>query len=373
MMNAMRWQAFEWKLAVWVLLVVALPAGAQGLPSTLQGCLQEGGFLFSTEVDFVTRGPVPPDGNPIVSDGDLLGGGTLDCPVCARNADLLAVFGPMPDLGLDAVDVVGEGEDTVVYFSTELDAPPELAPLRAGDLLASNGAVIPNQTLLQRFSSPLARDLGLDAVHGIGDPRALLAFWTDASEFARADWLNDPERLLDLLETNDVDLWISTEGTAPSPTAPSWLDGDLLSVRTGSIVQRNSDLLPVAVPAGVPSRGVDFGLDAVTADRSGQVDSLMISVEISRLPEPEFGESDLLGRLLGWRASGEGLVACFEPASVPLGLDALSLPVPEPGLAASLTASLGLLAAMGGLAARQGARSIRRGPGMAARGGSSSS
>ena len=46
-------------------------------------------LAFSTEEDFVTQGPEPPDGNPIVSDGDLLGPG---CVICARNSDLMAPF-----------------------------------------------------------------------------------------------------------------------------------------------------------------------------------------------------------------------------------------------------------------------------------------
>lgn len=41
---------------------------------------------FSTEEDFITQGPEPADGNPIISDGDLLSPTGL---VCARNWDLV--------------------------------------------------------------------------------------------------------------------------------------------------------------------------------------------------------------------------------------------------------------------------------------------
>ncbi len=78
-----------------------LPAQAENSPS-----LACEGFAFSTEEDFLTQGQIPPDGNPIISDGDLLvrtsSGGVN---VCARNRDLLAVFDSQVDLGLDAVDI----------------------------------------------------------------------------------------------------------------------------------------------------------------------------------------------------------------------------------------------------------------------------
>ena len=34
---------------------------------------------------------------------------------------------------------------------------------------------------------------------------------------------------------------------------------------------------------------------------------------------------------LAWRGSGQGTVACFDPAAPDLGLDAATRPVPEPG------------------------------------------
>ncbi|MFC1739669.1 hypothetical protein ACFL1G_11590 [Planctomycetota bacterium] len=51
-----------------------------------------------TEEDFETQGPLPPDGNPIILDGDFLGG---TCIIYARNADILAAFRIGEDLGLD--------------------------------------------------------------------------------------------------------------------------------------------------------------------------------------------------------------------------------------------------------------------------------
>ena len=61
------------------------------------------GGTFSTEEDFVMERGEPFDGNPYVSDGDLL---STPGQVCARNADLLRVYDVQPDLGLDAVEAV---------------------------------------------------------------------------------------------------------------------------------------------------------------------------------------------------------------------------------------------------------------------------
>ena len=128
-------------------------------------------LFFSTEEDFVTQGPVPPDGNPIISDGDLL---CSDCTVFARNRELLAAFKTQLDLGLDAADVIdAEARKPLVAFSTELNDPR--GRFTAGDLLATNGAVIPNIALLASFDISRT-DLGLDAVHFIGDKEAIVAF-----------------------------------------------------------------------------------------------------------------------------------------------------------------------------------------------------
>ena len=52
-----------------LLLIALLPPGpAAGRPSQLPPGCQD--LAFSTEEDFVTRGPEPPDGNPVISDGE---------------------------------------------------------------------------------------------------------------------------------------------------------------------------------------------------------------------------------------------------------------------------------------------------------------
>ena len=140
----------------------------------------ERGVFFSTEEDFVTRGPLPP-GGPIISDGDLLNSAGY---VYMRNSELLSVFNVDFDLGLDADDVINV-EDRFVIFSTELDHPRGM--FTAGDLLATNGAIVPNAALLAAFDIPRGLDLGLDAVHFKGELEdSLKGLAVDKPRFSRA-------------------------------------------------------------------------------------------------------------------------------------------------------------------------------------------
>ena len=283
-------------------------------PRRLEACRA---LAFSTEEDFITRGPEPPDGNPIISDGDLLGKG---CVVCARNADLLQGFDVGLDLGLDAVDVI-DVENGLVAFSTELDSP-NTGQFTAGDLLATNGTIIPNRALLYEFS--IAYDLGLDAVLIIGDPERILGFFEEARLIPREEWLTDPSPLVGMLRQWEIDIWFSTEGTGPLPTMPQLLDGDLLSAKDGTIVAGNDSLLPPDVPAGIPNRGVDFGLDAVAGSRSGVLEQINFSTEILFEGDPGFTDGDVLKLGNGLVYENTELIDCFEPEADFLGLDALS-------------------------------------------------
>ena len=299
-----------------------------GLDKGILGCRK---MAFSTEEDFVTQGPEPPDGNPIISDGDLLGEG---CVVCARNADLLQAF-TVPvithvvpnvtvDLGLDAVDII-DVDRYLVAFSTELDSP-NTGQFTAGDLLITNGAVIPNAALLYGFH--LRRvDLGLDAVHFVGESSRIIELLDYIKSMGREYWLREGA-LQASLRQYGLDIWFSTEGTGPYPTQPAFLDGDLLSARDGIIVARNSLLLPPGVPAGIPNRGVDFGLDAVTCNRAGNREHIHFSTEILYKREPSFTDGDVLLILDGVVYTNKDLVHCFEPKASFLGLDALYIDRP---------------------------------------------
>jgi len=282
-------------------------------------------FAFSTEEDFKTQGPLPLDGNPIISDGDLLG---PQCAVCARNADLMPVQWEISgDLGLDAADVI-DVDTYLVAFSTELDSQP-WSPVQftAGDLLATNGVVIPNQAL----TGPMWKvpyDIGLDAIHFVGEPPTnIAAFLGAAEQYRRDDWLQNPELLPNMLSEFVVDIWYSTEGTWSPAEGNGFLDGDLLSVRSGMIAG-NADLLPASVPAGIPVRGVDFGLDGATADRYGRKERVHFSTEILYDGEPSFTDGDVLRFDNGVVATNYDLIRCFEPRVKELGLDALSVGVP---------------------------------------------
>jgi len=308
------------------LVLPAVPVAGQVGQDALKQCSE---FAFSTEEDFVTQGTEPPDGNPIISDGDLLGlyqaaTGT-ECAVCARNHDLLAVF-DIPsavDLGLDAADVI-DAEQYLVAFSTELDSPNQ-GQFTAGDLLITNGTswrVIPNTTLTYLFN--VGYDIGLDAVHFVGDPDDIIGFLGELFE----QGVPPADTFAQVLARYDIDIWFSTEGTFTPAGAPGFLDGDLLSARTGTIVADNSLLLPTSVPAGIPNRGVDFGLDAVTTNRAGHRERIHFSTEILFDDEVSFTDGDVLQLGDGVVATNFELIQCFEPKARELGLDALSVSLP---------------------------------------------
>ncbi|MEA1866423.1 MAG: CARDB domain-containing protein, partial [Euryarchaeota archaeon] len=281
-------------------------------------------IYFSTEEDFVTQGPKPQDGNPIISDGDLL---CSDGTIIARNRELLKAFETEFDLGLDASGVIAiDAKEPLVAFSTELNDPKW--HFTAGDLLTTTGAVIPNIALLAMFDIPEI-DLGLDAVHFTGDLDGIIKFLEYIADKDADVWREEPEMLSKVLEECDIDIWFSTEGTAPKPGDPLFLDGDLLSARYGTIVARNSELLPASVPAGIPDRGVDFGLDAATTDRTGNVELIKFSTEILYEGRFDFTDGDILRINNGVVFTNRDLIVGFEPKTGFLGLDAISIPFRE--------------------------------------------
>ena len=231
-------------------------ADEQAVLTNLPACKDLG---FSTKEDFLTQGPVPALGNPIISDGDLLGPAHA---ACARNAELLAFWKIPVDLGLDAVDIVSV-DLPLVAFSTNLSDPAHR--FTGGDLLATNGTAMPNKVLLTKFQ--ISRDMGRDGMQFIGPVQGIIDFLNRAAVISTAQWLANPGLLFELLQTFKVDIWISTEGTQLQGAVFPILDGDLLSVGTGTIIVHQADLLPPGVPAGIPARGVDFGLDAVVTPR----------------------------------------------------------------------------------------------------------
>ncbi|HEY53287.1 MAG TPA: hypothetical protein G4N94_07510 [Caldilineae bacterium] len=316
-------------LLLLLLILLLLSVGGVVLsqsPNDLVSCRD---FAFSTEEDFLSRGPVPPDGNPIISDGDLLG---KNHAVCMRNRDLLDVHDvdPSIDLGLDAADVLYI-DRKLVAFSTSLDAPGKR--FTAGDLLTTWGAVIPNQALLVQFQ--IHGDRGLDAVHFVGDWEHIIAFNSFAIDVPRGAWLENPGLLVDTLRRYNIDIWFSIEGTEQIASTVPVYDGDLLSAAYGVVVARNEQLLPPSVPAGIQTGGVDFGLDAFTASRMFNPNELKpaaghFSTEILYRGEQKFTDGDVLRVGDGIAYHDSDLTAPFEPFADFLGTDAIYILLDEP-------------------------------------------
>jgi hypothetical protein len=311
-----------WAAAGTLLILIGLmPLGpVAGRPPQLPPECQS--LAFSTEEEFVTQGPVPSDGNPIISDGDLLSAplnGSGACIICARNADLLLIFQVPFDLGLDAADVIAV-ESYLVAFSTELNSS-NAGQFTAGDLLVTNGVIIRNQALTAKWN--VGYDLGLDSVQFVGDPKAIVAFLTYAESLPQPISGGVLAELF--AKYPAVDIWFSTEGTWLPIGAIGFLDGDLLSARNGVIVASNAALLPGNVPGGIPDRGVDLGLDAVTVDQTGERSIIDFSTELLYNGQFSFTDGDVLRSDNGVTITNNDLIRCFEPKARFLGLDALDL------------------------------------------------
>jgi len=259
----------------------------------------------------------------VISDGDLLSSftdaaGNVVPVLCARNLGLLHdTFDVGVDLGLDAVDVVSATVPLVV-FSTELNSP-NAGQFTHGDLLVTNGVIILNRALTAPWQT--SYDLGLDAVHFTGTPAEIIRFLDEAAQVVQPVDAAELAALLDKVPT--IDILFSTEGTYVVAGAPGFLDGDLLSARTGTVVAAQKGLPPAAAPAGIPSDGVDFGLDAVTMPRLFDVQQLRFSTEILYRDTVAFTDGDDLRYGAGVVVTNGDLLAAFQPAARELGLDAL--------------------------------------------------
>ncbi len=186
----------------------------------------------------------------------------------------------------------------------------------------------------QPMVGPPREDLGLDGLHFVGPEQSINAFLSAVrqSQMSRDDWLQNPGQLSGMLEEYEIDIWFSTEGTWGLGGAAGFLDGDVLSARDGVVVAPIEDLLPLDVPAGIPQRGVDFGLDGVTTDRRGNTEGIHFSTEILYDNKRSFTDGDVLLAGSGTVIHpNQGLITCFEPRADFLGLDAFhSIAVEKP-------------------------------------------
>ncbi|HEX3052173.1 MAG TPA: hypothetical protein VHP83_16055 [Aggregatilineaceae bacterium] len=270
---------------------------------------------FSTEEDFMMQSGEPADGNPYISDGDVL---SPTGEVCARNADLIRRLVDIPvDLGLDALDIL-DFDPGLVAFSTELDSP--FGNFTAGDLLTTSGIVIPNLALVSAFG--ITYNVGLDELKFMGKRDDILRFLEFAAQVSPDEWQQGI--LPDVLRRFNIDLWFSIEGTVWNADQPI-LDGDILSA-TGTIIATNYDLLAPSVPAGLPKDGVDFGVDAFAVPREAlgtDRPEILFSTEILYDEQPPFTDGDVLKIGGGVVITNEALVDAFKPSARFLGLDAL--------------------------------------------------
>jgi hypothetical protein len=222
-----------------------------------------------------------------VSAGDVL---SVFGRVVKPNSELTARLGMMPvvpDLGLDALDVQGGG---ALAFSIEQDIMSEsLGPLHHGDLLSSTGRVLRTYAeLIRSFTpQPPAPDAGLDAVQVMENGE--IWFSIESSFFSerlgrtlrRGDLLSSAgtvirtnESLVAAFQPLDPkqdygldafyvwpsgETWFSVETGFYGQHFDGYQRGDLLSDR-GYVVYRALDLVAAFQPL---EDLADFGLDAL--------------------------------------------------------------------------------------------------------------
>jgi len=203
-------------------------------------------------------------------------------------AEFSGAFGPEPppaDQGLDAVQVLSGGE---TYFSVEQDFFSERLGrmIRRGDLLSTSGQIIKsNEQLVARFQPTNPKqDYGLDAIY----------VWPGG------------------------EVWFSVETGFTGASFQPFNSGDLLS-DSGYVVYRNLDLLREFAPI---EDLADFGLDAL----------FVVTEAVPPAPAPRLGPLRLPpangGVTLTWE--GEGRVFQLERATNVIGpFVPVSAPMPD--------------------------------------------
>ena len=222
----------------------------------------------------------------VISPGDLISNRGR---VVKRNIDLVGRLGVMPvvpDLGLDAVHVTRRGE---ILFSIPSNVWSESQGLiQHGDLLSNRGVIVrSNQNLLAAFGlQPPQPDAGLDAVQVMPDGEILFSIRSNVVvksdlTLARGDILSDRGRVFrsnrDLLAnfhpaiTNrdfgldalhilpGGEIWFSVEEGFTDYQIGEVQAGDLLS-DLGHRAFSNQQLVAAFAPAD-PAQ--DYGLDAL--------------------------------------------------------------------------------------------------------------
>jgi len=222
----------------------------------------------------------------VISPGDLLSNRGR---VVKRNRDLVERLGLMPvvaDLGLDAVQVARRGE---ILFSLPSTVWSEtLGTIGHGDLLSNRGAIMKrNQQLLAAFGLPTTQpDAGLDAVQVL--PEGEILFSTRSNvvvnsnlTLGRGDILSDRGKVFrtnrellvnfhPAITNRDFgldafhilpggEIWFSVEETFTDNRLGTVQAGDLLS-SLGHRVFSNGQLVAAFAPK---EPTLDYGLDAL--------------------------------------------------------------------------------------------------------------
>lgn len=269
-----------------------------------------------------------------VEGGDLI---STAGRIVKRNADLftsVGAFPPVPDLGLDAIDILPGGEIAFSLGSGIFSST--LGPLQQGDLLSNKGRIIRrNQDLLASFiTDPATNDVGLDAVHVLDSGEILFSIGTNVFSKQLKTFLHpgdllsstgtvlrSNQQLLAQFQptnpTNDYgldavyvwpsgEIWFSTETGFQSQTLGPVLPGDLLSDQ-GYIVFRNLELLAAFAPKETLA---DFGLDAlyVVTDATPPAPPPLLAIKTASSPN---------STTLTWQAQGR--VFQVQRADTPTG------------------------------------------------------
>lgn len=222
-----------------------------------------------------------------VSAGDLL---SSTGRIVKRNNELTSHLGIMPmvpDLGLDAVDVLPGGE--IAFSITDDEFSESLGPLHHGDVLSSRGRVITNyMAILAPFMPmPPIEDMGLDALHFMPDGEL---YFSVANDFFSERFGRTIRR------------------------------GDVLSSQ-GAVIKANEDLVARFSPADTKK---DYGLDALYVWPSGEI---WFSVETGFYGQhfEPYNAGDLLSDQGYVVYRNLNLVGSFQPLEdlADFGLDAL--------------------------------------------------
>jgi hypothetical protein len=239
---------------------------------------------FSTSKPFTATSPAV---NPSISDGDLLSASGQIVKSNQQLTELLGIMPIVPDLGLDALEILPGGE---IAFSIRDDVFSEThGTLHSGDVLSNQGRIVwTNEDLLAAFApQPAASGAGMKGLQFMANGEVYFAIATNVysgklgTTLYPGDLLSNAGRIVrrnyELVQnfqpaaTNvnygldafyiwpNGDIWFSTTSPFTGANATTFGDGDLLSDQ-GYIVARNSRLLRSFKPSDTST---DYGLDAL--------------------------------------------------------------------------------------------------------------